>query len=173
METRESGGEGRPGGLTELFRLRGWEWWLNKIGIGLLLFGLAFLFKFSVDQGWLSPEVRVGFGLAVGASLIVTGLRVYEERRAFSQVLLGGGIGAFYTTGFAAYTLYALVPHALAFVFMVATTSLAFAFSIRQDQAALSMIGAAGGFGTPFLLYTETGSTGTSRSTRASCSWGS
>ncbi len=160
METRESGGEGRPGGLTELFRLRGWEWWLNKIGIGLLLFGLAFLFKFSVDQGWLSPEVRVGFGLAVGASLIVTGLRVYEERRAFSQVLLGGGIGAFYTTGFAAYTLYALVPHALAFVFMVATTSLAFAFSIRQDQAALSMIGAAGGFGTPFLLYTETGSTG-------------
>lgn len=172
METRESGGEGRPGGLTELFRLRGWEWWLNKIGIGLLLFGLAFLFKFSVDQGWLSPEVRVGFGLAVGASLIVTGLRVYEERRAFSQVLLGGGIGAFYTTGFAAYTLYALVPHALAFVFMVATTSLAFAFSIRQDQAVLSMIGAAGGFGTPFLLYTETGSTGTSRSTRASCSWG-
>lgn len=55
----------------ELENLRSWEWWLNKIGIGLLLFGLAFLFKFSIDQGWLSPPVRVGFGLALGVGLLV------------------------------------------------------------------------------------------------------
>ena len=42
------------------------EYWLNKIGIGLVLFGVAFLFKFSVDQGWLTPLVRLGFGVALG-----------------------------------------------------------------------------------------------------------
>ena len=33
--------------------------------------------------------MRVGFGLAIGAALLALGLRVYEDRRAFSQVLLG------------------------------------------------------------------------------------
>ena len=28
------------------------EFWLNKIGIALLLLGLGFLFKYSVDQAW-------------------------------------------------------------------------------------------------------------------------
>lgn len=143
-----------------MFRSRGWEWWLNKVGIGLLLFGVAFLFKFSVDQGWLSPSVRVGFGLTLGVCLLFVGSRVYEGRRTFSQVLLGGGVGTFYITGFAAYTLYELVPHAVAFVFMVATTLLAYTLSVRQDQVALSMIGAIGGFGTPLLLYTEVGGVG-------------
>lgn len=156
-----SAGETGRGGfaaLAELFRLRGWEWWLNKTGIGLLLFGVVFLFKFSVDQGWLVPEVRVGCGLALGAGLIWLGLRVYEERRAFSQVVLGGGIGTFYITGFAAFQLYALVPYALAFAFLVVVTLLAFAISVRQDEAVLALIGAAGGFGTPFLLYNGAGS---------------
>ena len=45
------------------------EYWLNKIGIGLLLLGVAFLFKYSIDQGWITPAVRVGFGLAIGIIL--------------------------------------------------------------------------------------------------------
>ena len=159
-ETAPKSGEGSFGALAELLRLRGWEWWLNKTGIGLLLFGVVFLFKFSVDRGWLTPEVRVGCGLALGAGLVWFGLRVYEERRAFSQVMLGGGIGTFYITGFAAFQLYALVPYAPAFAFLVAVTLLAFALSVRQDEVALAMIGAAGGFGTPFLLYSGAGSLG-------------
>ena len=85
-----------------LRRLRSGEWWLNKIGITLLLFGIAFLFKFAVDQNWITPSVRVGVGLAVGVCLLMVGLRVYEDRRPFSQVLLGGGIGTLYITGYAA-----------------------------------------------------------------------
>ena len=148
------------GALVEVFRLRGWEWWLNKIGIGLLLFGVVFLFKFSVDQGWLVPTARVGMGLAIGGALLFFGLRVYEERRSFSQVLLGGGIGTFYMTGFAAFQLYALVPYALVFAFMVVVTLLAFALSTRQEGSVLAAIGAAGGFGTPFLLYDGSGTLG-------------
>jgi uncharacterized membrane protein len=94
-----------------LERLRSREWWLGKIGIGLLLFGAAFLFKFSVDQNWITPSVRVGIGLALGALLVVLGLRVYADRRAFSQVLLGGGVGVFYITGLRG--LPALRPRAL------------------------------------------------------------
>jgi hypothetical protein len=146
-----------PFNLRNLGDLRSGEWWLNKIGIGLLLLGVAFLYLLSVERGWITPPVRLGFGLAIGASLLVLGLRVYEDRRAFAQVLLGGAIGAFYITGFAAYQLYALVSYPLAFTFMVAVTLLAYVFSLRQDEVPLSLVGALGGLGTPFLLYSDTG----------------
>jgi len=107
------------------------EWWLNKIGIGLLLFGVAFLFMLSVERGWITPVMRVGVGLAIGAMLLALGLRVYEGRRAFAQVLLGGGIGALYITGFAASQPYELAPYPLAFAFMVAVTLLAYFLSLR------------------------------------------
>jgi uncharacterized membrane protein len=140
--------------------LRSAEWWLNKIGIGLLLFGVAFLFKFAVDQNWITPAVRVGIGLALGVGLLVVGLRVYEDRRSFSQVLLGGGIGTLYITGYAADVLYDLVPYAFAFAFMAAVTVVAFALALRQDEAVLSLIGTAGGLATPFVLYAGSASLG-------------
>lgn len=149
-----------PFGLDELRDLRSGEWWLNKVGIGLLLLGVAFLFIYSVERGWIGPWMRVGAGVAIGVSLLAVGLRVYERRRAFSQVLLGGGVGALYISGFAAHQLYSLVPYPIAFTLMVAVTLLAFVLSLRQDGVALSVIGALGGLGTPFLLYDESGTLG-------------
>ena len=157
------GGVSRGRGLEipeGLRNLRSGEWWLNKIGIGLLLFGVAFLFKFAVDQNWITPAVRVGIGLALGVGLLVVGLRVYEDRRSFSQVLLGGGIGALYITGYAADVLYGLVPYAVAFAFMAAVTVLAFVLALRQDETVLSLIGTVGGLATPFVLYAGSASLG-------------
>jgi uncharacterized membrane protein len=130
------------------------EFWLNKIGIGLILFALAFLFKFAVDQGWLTPTVRLAIGLLVGTGLLFFGLRTYEKRRHFSVVLLGGSMASYYITGFAAFQLYELISFPVAFGFMILVTLLTFALSLRQNEAVLALIGALGGFGTPFLLYT-------------------
>ena len=159
-ESRAGRRFGVPFDLGNLEDYRSGEWWLNKIGIGLLLLGVAFLYLLSVERGWIGPPIRVGFGLAVGATLLAIGLRVYEERRSFAQVLLGGAIGTFYITGFAAFQIYALVSYPLAFVFMVAVTLLAYVLSLRQDGASLALIGALGGLGTPFILYNGSGTLG-------------
>ena len=134
------------------------ESWLKILGIGLILFGLTFLFKYSIDQGWLTESVRVGMGLVLGTLLFGIGLRIRRRRRSYSQALLGGAIAAYYITGFAAFQLYALVSHPVAFGFMVLVTILAFIFSLQQGEALLSILGAVGGLGTPFLLYTGSGS---------------
>src|SRR5215217_589554 len=136
--------------------LRSGEYWLNKIGIGLLLLGLIFLYKYSVDQGWLVPVVRVAFGLVLGTTLLTIGLRVYQDHRHFSPVVLGGSIAAYYTTGFAAFNLYALVAYPVAFAFMVSVTVLAVLLALRHDEVVLSVIGVAGALATPSLLYTGT-----------------
>jgi uncharacterized membrane protein len=139
--------------VTGLERLMTAEFWLNKIGVALLLFGLAFLFKYAVDRGWLTEPVRVAFGLLLGTVLLGAGLRLHRRHRHFAQVLLGGGIAAYYLTGFAAYQLFHLVPYWPAFGYMLAVTVLAFALALRLDGAVLALIGAAGGLVTPFLLY--------------------
>ena len=134
------------------------EDWLNRIGIGLLLFGLAFLFKYSVDQGWIGPLVRLGFGAALGAVLMGVGMRLHTARRRYGQVLMGGGVAVWYATVFAAFQLYGLVSYGLAFGLMLAVTGLGFALSVRQRDAVLAVVATQGGLGTPFLLYSATGS---------------
>ena len=141
----------------ELANLRRWEWWMNKVGIALFLMGVVFLFKFSWDRGWLqvllTPAVRVGLGVLLGTALVGVGLRVYAGRRAFAQVVLGGGIGTYYITGFAAFNMLGVFSYPVAFAFMAAVTVLAFALALHQDGAALAVIGVSGGLATPFLLY--------------------
>ena len=136
---------------------RGSEFWLNRIGIGLLLFSVAFLFQYSVDQGWLTPPIRVAFGLALGVGLACIGLRVHGHRRWFGQAMLGAASATLYITGFAAFQLFQLVSYPVALAFLVLVTVLTFWAAVRQDEAALALLGALGGLGTPFLLYTEAG----------------
>jgi uncharacterized membrane protein len=125
--------------------------WLNRLGIVLLLLGVALLFRYSIDMGWLTPQVRVAFGAAVGAVLTALGLRM-DERRRFGSVLLGGGVATFYITGWAAFNLYELVGYAAAFVGMVAITAGAFGLALSRGQPALAIVGAFGGLGTPLIL---------------------
>lgn len=134
------------------------EYWLNKIGIGLLLFGAVFLFKYSVDQGWLTPIIRVVTGLIIGGVLSAFGLRLYSKRKHFSQVLLGGAIGTFYITGYAAFQIFYLVSYPIAFAFYVIVTGLSFLLSLKENDFIFSLIAMIGGIGTPFLLYTGEGS---------------
>ncbi len=157
LKRKRSGGLGstRAGLENLLDGLRNTEGWIGKVGIALLLFGLVFLFKYAVDQGWLTPLVRVLFGLVLGGVLLVFSARLYGKRRPFSLLLFGGGIVAFYVTGFAAFQVFELVSYPAALVFMIAVTVLSFAVSVRQLEAFPSLLGATGGFLTPFLLYVE------------------
>jgi hypothetical protein len=139
-----------PSELPGLLRMDG-QTWLNRLGIALLLLGVALLFRYSIDMGWLTPLVRTAFGVAVGTVLTLLGARMDPGRR-FAAVLLGGGIATFYISGWAAFHLYGLLPYALAFAGMAAITASAFGLALWRGQPALAILGAAGGLGTPLLL---------------------
>ena len=130
---------------------------LNKAGIGLILFGIIFLFKYSIDQNWITPHVRILFGLMLATGLMLAGLKLFSIRPKFSQVLSGGGIGAYYISIFAAFQIYAIIPHGVAFGAMVIVTGTSFALSLNKHAMSLAVIGTLGGVLTPFLLYTGSG----------------
>lgn len=142
--------------------LRGFDWegeqWLSRIGIGLLLFGVAFFFKLSVEQGWLRPVVRIACGVAFGAGLGGVGARVGRRQPLLGQILMGGASAVLYATVFAAYQLYALIGNTGALAGAAAVALLTAWRSLKQDDAALAVVGALGALGAPFLLYSGGGS---------------
>jgi len=134
------------------------ENWLYKIGIILLLLGMAYLFKYSIDQGWITPPIRSAFGLMVGVVLVISGQRLDISRRPYRQILMGGGIATFYITGFATFQLFDFAPPLLIWIFMIGITLFALFMALQQDEEVLSVVGTVGGLGTPFMLYTGSGS---------------
>jgi len=135
--------------------------WENLVGIKLfswiagiaLVLAAVFLFKYSVEHGWLRPTVRAAFGLITGtALLIVCELRVARNYRFTANAMDGAGIAILYATLFAMYSLWHLVPAAVAFLGMLFVTAAAVYLSTRRDSVFIALLGLIGGFATPALL---------------------
>ena len=84
-------------GLAGLHRANGkpsWAGiWLNKIGVFVLVVGLALLLRYSFTQ--FGPVGRVTICLAASLALLAAGV-IFESKeryRIFARGLLGGGLG--------------------------------------------------------------------------------
>ncbi|HVF99575.1 MAG TPA: DUF2339 domain-containing protein, partial [Chloroflexia bacterium] len=120
----------------------------------LFLFGVVFLFRYAIDNGWLNEQARVGAGLLLGSLLLGFGVLLHAQRRHLSQVLLGGAIATYYITGYAAHNIFPSlnVPYESALAYMTVVTALAFLLSLWHGEAVLALIGVVGGLLTPFAL---------------------
>lgn len=47
--------------------------WLNRVAIITLLFGVAFFFKYAVDNQWIGPGMRVALGIAAATFSLFIG----------------------------------------------------------------------------------------------------
>lgn len=130
---------------------------VNKIGIAVLVLGIAFFVKYAIDQEWINEVGRVCIGLACG--MIMTGIAHYlrNNYKSFSSVLAGGGIAVFYFTIAFAYHQYQLFGQTAAFVIMVGITVFAVALSLLYNKIELAVIALIGGFLAPFLVSSGSG----------------
>jgi uncharacterized membrane protein len=106
---RRGGGNARASGmLFGLFPegLPSATWWVARAGVVLLLVGVSFLLRMGVEQGWITPAVRVAGGVAIGVALSAFGLLARTSRPAYSQLLVGGGVVAFYLSAFGAWSVW-------------------------------------------------------------------
>ncbi|MDD5260217.1 MAG: DUF2339 domain-containing protein [Methylacidiphilales bacterium] len=127
--------------------------WFSRAGVAMVLMGLAWLFKLSIDHGWFTPGLRIAFGALLGAVFLFYGWKLREARPVLCQALIGGGQAVFYVTIYAAVRWYALVSDPAAFCLMVLVSAAGFWFSTRLNSMTLAFIGMIGGYATSFLLY--------------------
>jgi uncharacterized membrane protein len=128
---------------------------LNRIGALALMMGIGFFLKYAFDKNWITETLRVLIGIAIGVVLLFMGSVSHKkDLRIFAQGLIGAGISILYLTVYASFNFYHLVPQVVAFLMMAAVTIITFSQAFKYDSLAVSVLGWAGGFLTPFLLST-------------------
>jgi uncharacterized membrane protein len=127
---------------------------------GLALFlGVVFFVKHSMEQGWISPAMRMATGLVTGAGLVVGGVILHRKARytVLAQTLCATGIVSLYGVSFAAHAIWPVRPFGSAlatFGFMAVVTAVAFLLAVRLNAQVVAVLGLLGGFLTPVLCST-------------------
>ncbi len=130
---------------------------LNKIGIVILVIGVSYGVKYSIDHNLMKPITRVILGYVAGLALAIVALRIKTNYKTFSAVLLSGAMATFYFITYAAYDFYALMPQTMAFLLMVMFTGFTVFASVHYDQKVIAIIGLVGAYAVPFLLSDGSG----------------
>lgn len=130
---------------------------INKIGIAITIIGVAIGAKYSIDNNLISPLTRIILGYLFGAGLLVVGIRLKAKYINFSAVLVSGAMAIMYFLTYAAYSFYALMPQAAAFIIMVVFTIFTVLASLHYNREVIALIGMVGAYAVPFLLSDGSG----------------
>ena len=125
---------------------------VNKIGIAILVLAIGFFVKYAIDNDWVGPIGRVGIGVLCGAILIGIAHRMRNSYKAFSSVLVGGGLAVFYFTITLAYHQFHLFNQTTSFIILIVITLFAVTLSILYDKQELAVIALVGGLASPFMV---------------------
>ncbi len=130
-----------------------------KIGMLVLLAGVAALLKYANDQGWL--QVPIALRLAGIAAAALAGLvfawRQRVRNRSFALAVQGGAIGVLLLVVFAAFKMYGLIDALPAFAISVVLVGSLGVLAVLQDSRTLAVLGILAGFLAPVWLSTGSG----------------
>jgi len=139
------------------------ESWLIWVGGLALALGGAFLVKYSIDQGWLTPALRCAMAGLLGLGLLVLGERVRRRaspeaqgvpvRRA-AAALTAAGLSSLFAGLFAAHALYDLIGAPVAFIGLGVVSLAGVAMALLHGPF-VAVLGLLGGYAVPLLVSSE------------------
>jgi uncharacterized membrane protein len=127
-----------------------------KIGVLVLLFGVAAALRYAAAEGYLVVPIEVRLALIAGGALLGLGFGWHQRsaKPAFALSLQGGALGVLLLTVFAAFRLYHLLPPMLAFALVVVIVAGAAMLALLQGAMWLAVLGFLGGYLAPVLIST-------------------
>ncbi len=130
---------------------------ISTVGILILVLGVGIGAKFAIDNGWISPLMRIVFGYVMGLGLLGVAVRLKDKYLSFSSVLLSGGMAILYFVTYFAYALYSLFGQSTAFGLMVIFTVFTVAAALLYNRQVIAHVGLVGAYAVPFLLSDDSG----------------
>lgn len=131
-----------------------------KVGMLVLLVGVAALLRYASDQGWLNAPIELklaGISAAALAALVFA-WRQRASHRSFALALQGGAIGVLLLVAFAACKTYHLIGSGPAFAISAALIAGMAVLAVLQDSRTLAILGTLAGFMAPLWLSDGSGS---------------
>lgn len=128
---------------------------ISKIGIIVLVLGVAIGVKYVIDHNLISPLVRICLGYLVGFVLLVLTYRLKSHYLEYSVALLSGAVSILYFTTFAAHLFYQFYSFGLCFGLMLATTIFTVLAAMYFNRSFIALLGLIGAYVLPYLLYID------------------
>lgn len=129
--------------------------WLMRLGILILVAGLGFFIKYSIDHEYLGPVGRVSLSILAGACMLGGGLLLFGKRyHVLGQGLAGGGVAVLYFSLYAAGSHFKIIPLGFSFAGMALITLVSATLAVRFRSLLIALLGLLGGYLTPVLLNT-------------------
>lgn len=126
--------------------------WMGGI---TLVIAAAFFAKWSIDQGFFSPAIRIAMMLLAGTGALAWAeLKLREGFHTTANAVSGAGVVTLYLAFFAAHSLYQLFGLTVTFAAMMLVTGVAAVIAVRHAALFTAVIGLVGGLATPVLLST-------------------
>jgi uncharacterized membrane protein len=125
---------------------------INKVGIGILVLGIAYFVRYAIDKDWISEVGRVAIGIVSGGILTFIAHKMRRSYTSFSSVLVGGAMAVFYYSISIGFHDYQLFSQPLAFSLMVLITGFSVLLAISYDKKELAILGLIGAFSTPLMV---------------------
>jgi uncharacterized membrane protein len=126
---------------------------LLVVGVLALVAAAGFALKHAIEQGWISPALRVLAGLAAGLGLAIYGeVTVRRGLHRFGAAAIGAGAALAYLAMWAAAGPYAFVSPGVGLAALAMLSGLVLASAWRSDEPYLGAMAAAGAYLVPFVL---------------------
>ena len=127
--------------------------WLIRFGMLVLVLGLGFFVKYSIDQGWLSPQIRILGTTLVGLAMYFGGLRLWHTTlNLLGQALIAGSTCVLYFSAYGASRLYSLIPQEWGLAWCCAVTLALVLTAIRRESRLIAVLGMLGAYLTPYFF---------------------
>ncbi|MDQ6788061.1 MAG: DUF2339 domain-containing protein, partial [Acidobacteriota bacterium] len=130
---------------------------ISKIGIVILILGVAIGAKYAIDNDLISALTRIILGYAFGFGLLGFAVKLKPKYLNFSAVLMSGAMAIMYFITYFAYSLYQLFSQPSAFVLMLIFTAFTVVAAINYSRQVIAHIGLVGAYAVPFLLSNNSG----------------
>ncbi|GGJ99058.1 DUF2339 domain-containing protein [Luteimonas terricola] len=130
-----------------------------KVGVLVLLAGVAALLRYASNQGWLTLPIGLRLAAIAAAALAALAFawRKRHSHRSFALAVQGGAIGVLLLVVFAAFKLHGLLPAGAAFAISVGLVAALGALAVLQGSRTLAVLGILAGFMAPVWLSTGSG----------------
>ena len=131
---------------------------IMKLGILIVLIGVAIGGKYALEHQLISPAMRMIMGVVFGAALQGVAIKLKKDYKKLSAVLASGSMATLYFMTFFSYHLYGLIPMPVAFVLMMLITVATVWQACTYDMEIIAIIGLVAAYVIPFALSTGEGS---------------
>lgn len=129
--------------------------WFTRIGAAALLLGVAYFFKYAVDNAWIGPLGRVGAGALAGLAFLGFAEATRARTKAvFTHAILGIGVALLSFSAYASHAFYHLVPAPAAIGAIAVVSLLGGALAVRHRGEVVLVLSSVAALAAPVLLST-------------------